>query len=78
MSVRKVILEGVDERYEPPDREIEVSIVGDSLYISVFDGSVDDLSKSRKKEIEVPELSLKEFRAALDYLEKWEDTRRKY
>jgi tRNA(Ser,Leu) C12 N-acetylase TAN1 len=78
VSVRKVILEGVDERYEPPDREIEVSIVGDSLYISVFDGSVDDLSKSRKKEIEVPELSLKEFRAALDYLEKWEDTRRKY
>lgn len=65
MSVQRVTITTADERYAPPDKEIEVAVIDGKVFITVYDGSSDDLQVGRTKEYDVPVLNLHDLVAAL-------------
>ncbi len=65
MSVQRVTLTASDEKYAPPKHEIEFAVVGNDLFITVYEGSSDDLAKGRSLASEVPPLALPDVHAAL-------------
>ena len=66
MTVQRVTITAADEKYAPPGQEIEISVIGDQVFISVYKGSQDDLKDGRKKEYDVPVLAMKDLLAALN------------
>ena len=66
MSIERVTLSPSDENVSPPDHEIEISVIGNDVFITVYDGSLDDLTEGRKKVCDVPSISLHELIAALN------------
>jgi len=69
MSIHKIVLTEAKEKYAPPGREIELSVIGDNLFITIFNGSDDNIPSTKKREYEVPVLSVKDFVLALGALE---------
>ncbi len=65
MSIQQVTITASDEKYAPPAHEIEFAVIGNDLFITVYEGSSDDLAKGRSKAYEVPPLALCDVHAAL-------------
>jgi hypothetical protein len=66
--VHRVTLTAAGEEYAPPGCEIEMSIVGDLVFITVYKGSLDDLSQPREKDYAVPEILLGDLVGAIGAL----------
>lgn len=66
MSVTRVTLTASGEQYAPPYHEIEIAVIGNEVFITVYDGSADDLKDGRTKAYEVPQLALSDLLAALN------------
>ena len=58
--IEKVVLTEAEEKFVPPKKEIELTIVGDNLFITVFNGSDGNIPSTKVKEYEVPMLSVKD------------------
>lgn len=65
MSVQRVTITSAEEQHEPPDQEIDVSVIGDRVFVTVYDGSDNNAPSNRKKAYEVPVLRLHDLIAAL-------------
>ena len=65
MSVHKVVITSADEEYAPPEQEIEVTVIGDHVYLTVYEGSDDNKPSTKKLAYEVPPLTLHDLIAAL-------------
>lgn len=65
MSVLRVTIQPSDDNYAPPTQEIELAVIGNDVFITVYEGSLDDLSKGRTEKQEVPPIALKDLNAAL-------------
>jgi len=66
MGVQRVILTGVGDSYAPATKEIDISVIGRNVFITVYKGSLEDLIEGRKKEYEVPVLDLQDLLNALN------------
>lgn len=65
MSVQRVTLTAADEKYAPAEGEIDITVVGNEVFISVYKGSLEDLQEGREKQFDVPVLALSDLLAAL-------------
>lgn len=54
MAVYRVTLTGAEEQYEPATQEIDITVVGEHVFIDVYKGSLNDLKEGREKEFSVP------------------------
>lgn len=65
MTVQRVTITIADEKFAPPEKEIDVSVIGGVVLITVYKGSLEDLTKGREKEYDVPEIQLHDLLAAI-------------
>ena len=65
MSVLRVTITEAEEKYAPAGQEIDISVIGDQVFISVYKGSAEDLKKGREKKYDVPALSVHDLLSAL-------------
>lgn len=64
--IQRVTLSASDDKYAPPLKEIDLSVIGNDVYISVYEGSLEDTAKGRKLEYEVPQIALHDLIAAVN------------
>ena len=65
MSVLRVVIETADERFAPPGHEVEVTVVNETVFISVYEGSDENKPSTKKLAYEVPALNLHDLMTAL-------------
>ena len=65
MSVQRVVITTADEKFEPPSQEIEITVIDGKVFITVYDGSQDNVPSDRQKRYEVPEIDLHDLVRAL-------------
>ena len=63
--IQRVTLTSSEEKYAPPSQEIELAVIGNDVFITVYDGSADDLKDGRTRAYEVPQIALPDLIAAL-------------
>lgn len=61
----RVTLTPADDDFAPPEKEIDICVIGDEIFITVWKGSVDDLKDGRTREYEVPGMNIEAFVKAL-------------
>ena len=65
MSVERVTITRANEQYAPPGVEIDVSVIGGRVFLTVYEGSDQNVPSNRKEVYEVPEIALHDLIAAL-------------
>lgn len=65
MSVQRVTITGADEKFAPPSKEIDITVIDGKVFITVYGGSSDDLQAGRTHDYAVPALDLHDLVAAL-------------
>ena len=66
MSVQRVTLTSSEEKYAPSEHEIDISVIGNDVVITVYEGSLEDLNKGRKVAFEVPTLDYRDLLRSLN------------
>ena len=61
----RVTLVPSDDDFAPPEKEIDICVIADDVFITVFEGSEDDLKEGRKRVYEVPGINIEALIKAL-------------